>query len=131
VPVELVEPQLRERDDPDHDVVVAHRDDEHRFVHVVGAGDRRPARVVVGVRDEQRFPLLADPAREADPEPCAEQVEVDLLVCPDPPFECDRDQQVGRFDDVHAGVVVLDDPARLLDDRPADGVRAFGAAEPG
>ena len=45
VVVEAVEAELGQRDDPDRDVVVAHRDDEHRLVDVVGPGDGRPARV--------------------------------------------------------------------------------------
>ena len=40
VVVELVEAELRERDDADRRLVVAHRHDEHRLVDVVGARDR-------------------------------------------------------------------------------------------
>ena len=63
VGVELVEAQLRERDHADDDVVVGHRHDEHRLVDVVGAGDRRAARVEVRVADEDRHAVLARPSR--------------------------------------------------------------------
>ena len=49
VVVELVEAQLGERDDADGGLVVAHRDDEHGLVDLVGARDGLPARVVVRV----------------------------------------------------------------------------------
>ena len=44
---------------------------------------------------------------------------------PDRALERDRDDLVGRLEQVHAGVVVIDDLARLLDDRPADRLDAF------
>ena len=103
-------------------LVVAHRHDEHRFVDVVGAGDRLAPRIGVGVVDEQRLAVLRDPAREALAEPAAQQVQVDLLVRPDAALERDRDDLVGRLEQVHPRVVVIDDPAGLLDDRPADGL---------
>ena len=40
VEVELVQTELRQRDHADDRVVVAHRDDEHRFVDIVGSRDR-------------------------------------------------------------------------------------------
>ena len=129
--VELVEAELREGDRAGHPLVVAHRDDEHRLVHLVRAGDRRAARVGVGVRDEERRAVLGGPAGEPDPELGLEQGHVDLLVRPDRARERDRDEQVGRLEHVDPGVVVIDDPARLLDDRPADRLDRVLAAHPG
>ena len=130
VGIEAVETELRERDDADGDAVVAHRDDEHRFVDVVGAGDRRPARVAVGVVDQQRLAVLGDPAGEALAEPAAQELEVDVLVGADPALEGDRHDVVGRLDEVDPGVVVIDDPARLLDDGPTDRLDRRGPVEP-
>ena len=61
--VELVEAELRERDDPDGDAVVGHRHDEHRLVDVVGAGDRCAARVDVRVVDQERRCRAPRPSR--------------------------------------------------------------------
>src|SRR4026208_204177 len=47
VTIEPAETELGERDDADGHLVVAHRDDEHRFVDIVGAGDRGAPRVRV------------------------------------------------------------------------------------
>ena len=60
--------------------VVAHRDDEHRLVDVVGPGDRRAARIAVRVVDQDRLAVLGDPAGEALAELAGEQRQVDLLV---------------------------------------------------
>jgi len=95
------------------------RNDEHRFVDVLGAGDRRAARVGVGVVDEEGLPVLGDPSGQALAELHAEQGEVDLLVLPDGALEGDRDDVVGGLEDVDAGIVIVEDPAHLLDDRPA------------
>ena len=128
---EPVEPELGQGDDPDRRAVVAHRHDQHRLVDVVGPGDRRAARVAVGVVDEDRLAVLGDPAGEALAELAGEQLHVDLLVGADPALEGDRDDVVGRLDDVDPGVVVVDDPARLLDDRRADLLDRRRAAHPG
>ena len=64
---ELAKPQLRERDHADDRPVVAHRDDEHRFVDVVGPGDRHAARVGVGVVHEQRLAVQRDPPVKPSP----------------------------------------------------------------
>ena len=120
VAVELAEPELGQRDDPDHPLVVAHRHHEHRFVHVVGARDRLAARVGVGVVHQQRDAMLGDPAGEALAEPAAEQVEVHVLVGADPALEGDRHDLVGPLHHVDPGVVVVDDAAGLLDHGPAD-----------
>ena len=102
------------------DPVVAHRDDQHRFVDVVGPDDRLPARVAIGVLDDDRLTVQRDPAREPFAELAGQELHVDVLVGSDPSLEGDRDDPVGRLDEVDAGVVVIDDPARLLDHRPAD-----------
>ena len=130
VTVEPGETELGQRDDPDGDAVVAHRHDQHRLVDVVGARDRRAPGVAVRVVDEQRLAVLGDPAGEALAEPAAEQVEVHLLVGADPAFERDRHDLVGRLEQVHTGVVVVDDPARLLDDGAADGLDRGRPAQP-
>ena len=93
---ELVEPELGERDDADRRAVVAHRDDQHRLVDVVGPGDRHAARVAVGVLDEDRFAVQRDPAGEALAERAGEELHVDVLVRPDPSLERDRHDLVGR-----------------------------------
>ena len=129
VAVELVQPELGQGDHADDRVVVAHRHDQHRFIDVVGARDRRPPRVVVRVADEERLAMLADPAREAHPEAGPQDGEVDVLVRADAALEGDRDEVAGRLEDVHPGVVVVDDPAGLLDDGPADGLAALGPAQ--
>ena len=54
-------------------------------------------------------------------------VHVDLFVGPDPALEGDRHDLFGRLHDVHPGVVVIDDLARLLDDDPPD---LFGRGRP-
>ena len=71
--VELVQAELRERDDADRDPVVGHRHDQHRLVDVVGSRDRLAARIGVGVADEDRRAVLGYPAGEALAEPAAEQ----------------------------------------------------------
>jgi hypothetical protein len=120
VRAELAEAELRQRDDPDRRTVVAHRDDQHRLVDVVRSDDRLPARVAVRVLDQQRLAVLGDPAGEALAEAARQQGHVDVLVGTDPAFEGDRDDAIRRIDQVDPGVVVVDDPARLLDDGPAD-----------
>ena len=65
-------------------------------------------------------PCWATQPVKPSPKRAAQQLHVDLLVCADPALERDRDDLVGRLDEVDPGVVVVDDPARLLDDGPAD-----------
>ena len=91
VRAEPVEPELRERDDPDGHAVIAHRHDEHRLVDVVGPGDRRAARIAVRIVDQDRLAVLGDPAGEAFAELAGEERQVDLLVGADPALERDRD----------------------------------------
>ena len=52
-----------------------------------------------------------------------------MLVGADPALEGDRHDLVGQLDEVHPGVVVVDDPARLLDDGPADRLDRRGAVQ--
>ena len=73
--------------------------------------------------------MLGDPAREALAEAAAQELHVDLFVRPDRPLERDRDD-VRQLDEVDPGVVVIDDPACLLDDGPADLGDRGGPAEP-
>ena len=115
---------------PDRRPVVAHRDDQHRLVDVLGPGDRRAARIVVRVVEQDRFAVLRDPAREALPEPAREQRHVDVLVGPQATFEGDRHDRVRVLDQVDPGVVVVDDPVGLLDDRPGDLLDRDGPAHP-
>ncbi len=61
----------------------------------------------------------------------AEQGEVDLLVGADRALEGDRDHVTTRLELVDPGVVVVDDLAGLLDDRPTDCLDVTRAAEPG
>ena len=68
VSVELIQSELREGDHADDHIVIAHRHDEHRFIDIVRARDRRTARIVVRISDEKRLPMLPDPAREAHAE---------------------------------------------------------------
>ena len=77
------------------------------------------ARIGVRVVDQQRLAVLGDPAGEPFADAAAQQVHVDVLVGADPALEGDRHHLVGQLDEVDAGVVVVDDPAGLLDDRPA------------
>ena len=70
--------------------------------------------------DEQRPSVLGDPAGEALAELAAQQLHVDLLVRPDRALERDRQDVVRLLDEIDPGIVVIDDPARLLDDGPAD-----------
>src|SRR4029079_18100713 len=65
------------------------------------------------------------------PEPRPEEVEVDLLVGADAALERDRDEIAGRLEDVDPGIVVVDDPAGLLDDGPPARVSPRGRAEAG
>ena len=127
---ELVEAELGQRDHADGALVVAHRHDEHRLVDLVGPGDRAAARVVPGVVDQQRDAVLRDPAREALAQAGAEHVEIDILKGADATLERDRYDLVGRFGDVHPGVVVSDDVARLLHDGPPDLLDRGGPAHP-
>ena len=117
---EPVETELRKGDDPDRRSVVSHRDDQHRFIDILGAGDRGPARIAVGVVDEDGFAVLGDPPREALAELAREQAHVHMLVGADPALEGDRDDVAERLHDIHPGVVVVDDPGGLVDDRRAD-----------
>ena len=73
--------------------------------------------------------MLRDPAGEALAEPAPEQRQVDLLVRADDALERER-HDVAALDQVDPGVVVVDDPARLLDDRPADGLDPVRPAQP-
>ena len=75
--------------------------------------------------------MLGDPAGETLAEGAGQQLHVDLLVGADAALEGDRDDLVRQLDQVDPGVVVVDDPARLLDDRPADLGRGAVAAHPG
>ena len=118
--------ELGQGDDADQLLVVPHRHDEHRLVDDVGALDRLAARVGLDVIDPLRRPVLGDPAREPLADLRAQDREVDLLVRADPALEGDRDEVVRRLEEVDAGVVVVDDPPRLLDDRPARPPRASG-----
>jgi hypothetical protein len=122
VGVEAVEAQLREGDHADRGLVITHRHDEHRFIDVVGARDRRAPGVAVGIVDEERLAVDCHPTGEPLTEPTTQQVEVDLVVGADTPLERDRHDEVGRLEQVDPRVVVVDDPARLLDDRSSDGL---------
>ena len=130
VVVELAQPELRERDDADDDTVVGHRNHEHRLVDVVRSRDRGPTGVRVGVGDEERLAVLRDPPGEAVAETRPEQAQVDLLVLADPALEGDRDDVAARLEQIDPRVVIVDDPASLLDDRPADLGDPAGPAEP-
>ena len=131
VRAEAVQTELRQRDDADRRAVVAHRHDQHRLVDVLGPGDRRAARVVVRVVEEDRLAVLGDPAREALAEPALEQCHVDVLVGAEASFEGDRDDGVRELDQVDPGIVVIDDPVGLLDDGPGDLLDRDGPAHPG
>ena len=128
---ELAQPELRERDHADDRPVVAHRDDEHRFVDVVGPFDRHAAWVGVGVVHEERLAVQRDPAREALAHLAAQEIEVDIVVGADHALEGDRDDVAERLDQVHPGVVVVDDAAGLLDDGPPDLLDGVLAVHPG
>ncbi len=129
VGVEAVEAELGQGDDPDGHAVVAHRHHEHRFVDVVRPGDRLAARIGVRVVDQQWLAVLGDPAGEPLADAAAKQVHVDMLVGAHPALEGDRHHFVGQFHEVHAGVVVVDDLAGLLDDRPAHCLHGRGAVQ--
>ena len=73
--------------------------------------------------------MLGDPAREPLAETAAEELHVDLFVGADGPGERDRDHLVGRLDEIHPGVVVIDDAAGPLDHRPADLLDGAGPAQ--
>ena len=60
-----------------------------------------------------------------------EQLEVHLLIGADTALEGDRDELVGLVEHVHPAVVVIDDLADLLDDRPADRFDRVLTAHPG
>ena len=128
---ELAQPQLRERDHADDRPVIAHRDDQHRFVDVVRPGDRRAARVGVGVVHQERLAVKRDPAREALAHLAAQEIEVDVVIGADHALEGDRDDVAERLDQVHPGVVIVDDAAGLLDDGPPDLLDGVLAAHPG
>ena len=127
---ELVDTQLGQRDHTDHALVVSHRDHQHRFVDVVGSGDRRAARIGVGIVNEQGCGVLGRPAGEPVAKLCAQHVEVDLFVCADGPLEGDRDQVVRLHELVNPAVVIVDDAAHFLDDRPPDRLDRVLAAHP-
>ena len=120
VVVELAQAELGQRDHADQLPVVLHRDDEHRLVHVLGPLDRGAALVGRRIVDAQRLPVERHPAGEPLADLRAQDVEVDLLVGADAALERDRDEVIGRIEQVDAGVVVIDDAPRLLDDGPAD-----------
>ena len=65
------------------------------------------------------------------PEARPEEAEVDLLVLADPALEGDRDDVAAGLQEIDPGVVIFDDPASLLDDRPTDLGDPAGPAEPG
>ena len=75
--------------------------------------------------------MQANPAREAFAQPGPEELEVDLLVGTHLALDRDRAELVGLVDHVHPAVVVVDDLADLLDDRPADRFDRVLAAHPG
>ena len=129
VAVEAVQAELRKRDHADGFLVVLHRDNQHRFVDVFSAGDRLPSRIAVRVVDQQRLAMLCDPAGEALAEAAAQQVEIDVLVGADPTLEGDRHDLIGQLDEVHARVVVVDDPAGLLDECSPDRLDRCRAVE--
>ena len=89
-----------------------------------------PRGILVRVVDEQRLAVLGDPAGEPLADPAAQEVEVDVLVRADPTLEGDRHDLVRRLDEIDPGVVVVDDPARLLDDGPPDALDGRRAAQP-
>ena len=103
---------------------------EHRFVDVVGARDRLAARVRGRVVDPQRLPVHRDPPGEALAELRLQDREVDVLVGPDAALERDRHEVVRRLEEVDAGVVVVDDPARLLDHGAAHLLAGQAGAHP-
>ena len=76
-------------------------------------------------------PCWATQPVKPSPKVQRQQLHVDLLVCADAALEGDRHDLVRQLDQVDPGVVVVDDPARLLDDRPADLGRGAVAAHPG
>ena len=129
--VELAQAQLGQRDDADDPFVIAHRHAQHGLVDLVRAGDRQAARVGVRIVDEQRRPVRRDPAGEAHPDGRPEQFEIDLVVRPEPALEGDRDELVRLHQLIHPTVVVVDDPADLFDDRPANRLDGVLPAHPG
>ncbi len=130
VVVELAQAELGQGDDADQMVIVLHRHDQHRLVHVVGARDRPAPRIARGVVDAECRPAVRDPAGESLADLGAQDLEVHLLVRPDAALEGDGHQVVGRIEQVDARVVVVDDALGLLDDRPADVRRREVGAHP-
>ena len=78
--VELAQAELREGDDAGDALVVAHGDDDHRLVDIVGAGDRLAARVRAGVGHQERPAVRGDPAGEPLADLLVEVAEGDLPV---------------------------------------------------
>ena len=128
--VELVEAQLGERDHAGDPLVVAHRDDEHRLLDLVGARDRHPARIRVGVGDQERPSVGGDPAGEALAHLEAKLLEPDRLVAVVAGGH-DRDQVVGLLDDVDPAGVVVHDRPDLVDHRLGDVADGGAAGHPG
>ncbi len=75
--------------------------------------------------------MQGDPAGEALPHLAAQELEVDIVIGADHALEGDRDDVAERFDEVHPGVVVVDDAAGFLDDGPPDLLDGVLAAHPG
>ena len=88
--VELVEPELRERDDPDRQAVVGHRDDEHRLVDIVGPGIDSPRGSAFASPTSSGAPCSATQPVNPWPSRHRSSDEVDLLVRADDALERDR-----------------------------------------
>ena len=118
--VELVKTQLGQGDDAHQQVVGLHRDDEHGLLHGLGARDRHPARVPLGVIDADRGPMLGHPTREPRSDLRPQDLEIHRVVCAHATLKGDGHEIVGPLEQVDAGVVVVDDAPRLLDHRSSD-----------
>ncbi len=128
--VELAEADLGEGDDARDPLVVAHRHHDHRLVDLVRARDRHPARIGVGVGDQERAAVGGDPAREALPHLEAQVVEGDRLVAVVPGGH-DGHQVVRLLEDVHAAGVIVDDRPDLVGHRLGHRPHRRPAGHPG
>ena len=117
--VELIDPELRDRDHADHARPVAKRHGDLRLLDHVGAGDHHRVLALQRVADEQGLRGLRDVARDALADAGAREVDAFAATGEQLAAEGDRDDVVA-LDHRDAAVVVIDQQPQLVGDHLAD-----------